>query len=239
MYGIFKYAKKKQYVNFSITQFFNDMELSRKVFNNRRKPDETQVFSEDEVGRIIVYLQENESIENLGIMLLFQTGLRVGELAALKPEDRVNERMFHVSRTEINYKDIETKKCVYTIKDSPKTPTGDRYVLMTDGAIETWEKILRLRTNNEYLFEKKGKRIRERVFYNRINRICDDLHIERRSTHKIRKTYGTELLNSGVDEKLITGQMGHVSIATTKGHYYYNNRTVEKKVEILNRAMNY
>ena len=144
-----------------------------------------------------------------------------------------------MSRTEIYYKDIETGKYVNTVKESPKTPTGDRYVVMTDGAKETWDRILAMSDATEYLFERKGKRLRSRVFYNRIIKICDILGIPRRSTHKIRKTYGTELLNSGVDEKLVTGQMGHVDISTTKGHYYYDNKTVNRKVEILNKAMSY
>ena len=197
------------------------MELSHKVFHNKIKPDETQVFSEEEVSRIIGYLtsQEKDTLENLGILFLFQTGLRVGEISSLKPKDRVNDNMFHVCRTEVSYKDLETGKYVNTIKDSPKTPTGDRYVIMTDGAAETWNKVLAISSAEEFLFERKGKRLRSRVFYNRINKICDILGMERRSTHKIRKTYGTELLNSGVDEKLITGQMGHVSIA-------YHQRTL-------------
>jgi len=238
--GIFKYAKKKKYVDFSITQFFADLELSRKVFHNKIKADETQVFSEEEVTQIIKYLSSHlDTLENLGILFLFQTGLRVGEIASLKPKDRVNEKVFHVCRTEISYKDIETGKIINTIKDSPKTPTGDRYVIMTDGAADTWNRVLELSSKEEYLFESNGRRLRCRVFYDRINKICDILGMKRRSTHKIRKTYGTELLNSGVDEKLITRQMGHVSIATTKGHYFYDNKTIDRKVEILNNAMTY
>lgn len=32
--GIFKYVKRQKYMNISITQFFGDLELSRKIFSN-------------------------------------------------------------------------------------------------------------------------------------------------------------------------------------------------------------
>lgn len=57
--------------------------------------------------------------------------------------------------------------------------------------------------------------------------------------HKIRKTYATNLLNAGVDEKIIQKQMGHTDISTTKGFYYYNNRNVDEARAILTEATNF
>lgn len=63
------------------------------------------------------------------------------------------------------------------------------------------------------------------------------LELERisKSPHKIRKTYGTILLDSGVDNRLILDQMGHASIGTTERHYHRNRRNIDAKQNILNR----
>ena len=47
--------------------------------------------------------------------------------------------------------------------------------------------------------------------------------------HKIRKTYGTILIDSGMDDKFIQEQMGHRDITTTRKYYYYNNKSMENK----------
>lgn len=67
----------------------------------------------------------------------------------------------------------------------------------------------------------------------RLRRICDKLHIYRKSPHKIRKTYGSILLDNRIDSRLIIGQMDHPNILCTEQHYHRNGRTVERKQEIL------
>ena len=38
----------------------------------------------NELPRVMDYLEKNQDIVNLGILLLFKTGLRIGELSGLK-----------------------------------------------------------------------------------------------------------------------------------------------------------
>lgn len=73
-----------------------------------------QVYLEHELPIIYEYLLNNSTIENLGILLVFKTGIRVGELVALKPED-ISKSM-HISRTEIKYNDVVNNKVVREIK---------------------------------------------------------------------------------------------------------------------------
>ncbi len=84
IFGIFKMAKKMRLVEYSITEVIGDIEISRKAFRRNVKIDEEQVFMEDELPKVLKYLEENIDIINLGLLLLFKSGMRVGELAALK-----------------------------------------------------------------------------------------------------------------------------------------------------------
>ena len=74
IYGIFKLAKKKKYIDFSITEVISDMEISRKAFRRNQQPDEALVFSEEETDQIIQYIISSQlDLINLGLLLAFKT----------------------------------------------------------------------------------------------------------------------------------------------------------------------
>ena len=236
--GIFKYAKKHKYTDISITNFLGDLELSRNMFKKSELLKELQVYQEDELPVMLNYLRDNSNdIENLGILLVFQTGMRVGELVALQASDI--STTIHVSKTEIRYKSPETGKAVREIKNFPKSQAGDRYIIMTDGAKETVQKILELNPNGEYLMEKNGERITGTAFDSKIGRICKRLGFPRKSMHKIRKTYGTLLLDSDVDESIVAEQMGHSDISCTRKYYYFCNKNQKTKENQIKKAIDF
>lgn len=236
IFGIFKYAKKKKYTSISISSFIRDLELSRNVFRKTIKNKEDEIFMEDEILSVTNYLKANPTVLNLGLLLAFQTGIRVGELAALKPSD-VIKKTIHIQRQEIKYKHPKTNKCVHEVVEFTKTDAGNRYVIITDSALDTIEKIRTLNPNGEYLFEINGKRILTNSYNDAISRVCKTLKIKRKSMHKIRRTYGTTLLDNGVDESLIMEQMGHSDISTTRKYYYYSNKNMKTKELQIEKAI--
>lgn len=239
--GTFKYAKKKGYTDISITNFFGDLELSRKVFQKNFKDKEKEVFFEQEVELITEYLKGYPTIENLAILLAFQTGLRVGELAALKFKD-IRGRTIHVQRTEIKYKADETNRTVHEVRDFPKSDAGNRYLIITEKTCETVEKIKLLNPNHsddDFVFMKNNKRIYATNFGKRLSYVCKELNIPHKSMHKIRKTYGTMLLDSNVDDSIVMNQMGHADIACTRKYYYFCNKDEEHKREQINSAISF
>lgn len=236
--GVFKYAKKKHFTDISITNFFGDLDLSKKIFKKQIKCKEEEVFTEDEVKLIVSYLKEHASIRDLGILLAFESGMRVGELSAIKKSDiSLNCKVIHVQRTEITYKDPKTGKSICEVRDFPKSDAGDRYIILPNTAAVTINAILALNPDGDYLFWDKGKRIRENAFNRRLTRVCNALRIPPRSMHKVRKTYGTTLIDGNVPESLVAEQMGHKDITTTKKYYYFSNKNDQTKIAQINRAI--
>lgn len=142
---------------------------------------------EDEIPLVINYLRENPSLFNYGILFTFQTGLRVGELSALKPSDK-HGRIIKVRRIEDKYRD-ENGKWVITIKEHSKTDAGNRDLILPSSACDTFEEIMKLRQYGEFLFEQNGKRIRGNAFNKHLSRICEKLDIPHRTMHKNLTTY--------------------------------------------------
>lgn len=230
--GIFKYAKKKKYTEISISQFFGDMELPKNAFQKRKFTKEESVFTNEEIRKIEEYVYNMPpSIINYGILLAFQTGVRVGELAALKPSDIVDD-VLNINKTEVRYRG-EDGKYVFEVRESAKTEAGNRRVILNTKALNILSDIQCLNPYGEYLFMKDGARIKEKAFSVKMVKICEYVGIPKRSLHKVRKTCATNLLNKGVDESLVIQQLGHTKIETTKEYYYFDNTThTEAKKQI-------
>ena len=227
MYGVFKRAKKKKYINFSITEIMEDMEISKRSFKKVIRVASDQIYDPQEKNLIESYLENHKDIYNLGLLLIFKTGLRIGELSTIKIEE-IDNYTIPINRTEIRYKDDNGKSC-YDIKEFPKSEAGLRYAILPEKYKWILDEIMA--TNpKEYLFENNGKRIRTYSFRKRLDLICKSkLNIPSKSPHKIRKTYGTILLDGKIRELTILETMGHADIAVTKEHYYFNRTNIEDK----------
>ena len=235
--GIFKYAKKRKFTEISITQFMGDLDLPKKCFSKKVIKDEESVFTDSEVEKISVYIKENVSLINYGILLAFQTGVRDGELCTLKYSD-IQDNKLCIRRTEVRYRGKDGKY-VFEVRESPKTEAGNRDIILNSDAQRTLKAIRKLNPFGEYMFMSDGKRIKEKAFSVKIVKICRYVGIKERSMHKARKTYATKLINGGVDESLIVKQMGHTSIDCTKNHYYYNNKSDEDAAKQIEKAISY
>lgn len=236
--GIFKYAKRKKLTSVSISTFFKDLDLSRKSFKRVCKEKESQVFSEDEIPILLEWLRNNPSIENYGIILCFQSGIRVGELVGLKFSDLTGKEL-HIQRQEIKYKDFETNKCTHEIVNYTKTDAGNRCIILTDNSIETIKKIRMLNPFGEYMMQNGNRRFWTNTFNDRLYKACDKCGLPRRSMHKIRKTYGTTLIDANVEDGLIMSQMGHSDISTTRKYYYYSNKNSLHNQEQIEKAISF
>ncbi len=235
--GIFKYAKRQKFTEISITQFFGDLDLPKKCFVKKAVKDDESVFTDDEVEKITGFIRDNPSLLNYGILLAFQTGVRVGELCTLKYSDIQGNKLC-IRRTEVRYRDKDDKY-VFEVRESPKTEAGNRDIILNSEARKTLKEIRKLNPFGEYIFMKDGKRIKEKAFSVKIVKICRYVGIKERSMHKARKTYATKLINGGVDESIVIKQMGHTSIDCTKNYYYFNNKNDEEVVKQIEKAISY
>lgn len=232
--GFLKRAKKNKRISFNIEEMLDDTGITPHDFDISVKEDSDEVFTEEEYPVIMQYLIDNIDIYNLGILLMFVTGCRIGEIVSLKYEDFEQldgTYFFTVKRTETKY--IKEDKTVYEVKDFPKTPAGYRKVIIPSCYQWIYKELRRINTFNEYVFEKNGKRMNTTQIRTRMRTICKKLKIKPKSPHKIRKTYGTILLDHGIDSKVITEQMGHTDIALTERFYHRNRKNLDTKKNIL------
>ena len=86
---------------------------------------------------------------------------------------------------------------VFLHLDSPAVPVSDLVspavpasnLILPSSACDTFEEIMKLRQDGEFLFEQNGKRIRGNAFNKHLSRICEKLDIPHRTMHKNLTTY--------------------------------------------------
>lgn len=231
--GILKRARRQKYISWNIGDVFDDLDVSDKEFFKPYKEDEEEVFDEHETEMMINYLKDHCDIKNSGILLMFVSGLRIGELVALCHEDlNPEDNTVKVRRTETRYTNDEGVT-IYDIKKYPKTKAGMREIVIPS-AYRWLIRDLYFGSNpDDFVFKENDERLTTYHIRKREYAVCRKLSIRKKSPHKIRATYDSILLDSNVDKRMVKDQMGHAEIRTSEVNYHRNRKTVDKKRDII------
>lgn len=223
------YAKRNGYIRFGVKDLFDAVRTG--ACKQVVKEDYEEVFDEEETELLANYLEDNLDIRNAGLLLLLQSGIRVGELVTLKSSD--------ISGTSINIRRTESRQpkdggSDYVVKDFPKSKAGFRTVVVSEDYRWLCDLLKEYNPNGEYVFvNEKGERLTTNAIRRRAERVCRKLGIYQRSPHKYRKTFITILLDNKVDERTVKDLAGHEQIETSERDYHRNRKTIERKTEII------
>ena len=241
VHGVFLYFKTEYDLDcVDLTFALKELKLPGKLFKKNIKMDCEQVFTVEESKMIAEYiLHDHPSTKDLGILLAFSTGLRVGELSTLKVSDQHGTQIY-VSRTEIEERN-EDGKSELKVREFPKSEASMNAVELNQTAYSILSMIRKENMRNgitsDYLFyDEKYGRIKSRAFTKRLKRICNNIGILPRSMHKIRKTYASTLFACGIEEKIVQNQLRHKDSMTTHNYYEFSVRNSGYIQEKLHQA---
>lgn len=233
--GIFKYAKRKGLIWWDVENALHDLDVSDRDFRKVIKEDYEEVYTDEEMQTIMSHCVANKDDANLALLLIFVTGMRIGEICTLKHEDVFEDRI-NVRRTETRYKD-DRGRYRAGVKDFPKSSASVRSVIIPKEYAWLARSIRRLNPFEEWVFMYRGERMREKKIEDRLRWLCKKYNIIHKSPHKIRKTYISILLDSGVDNRTIQDQVGHADISVSENFYHRNRKKIEQKQAILSAAL--
>ena len=175
-------------------------------------------------------------------ILIIYTGLRIGELMALTWEDiDFKNKTLNVNKSRAKGK-IDGKTTLY-IKD-PKSESGTRIIPLSDRAIYALQKIkeysteLKLNSDNNLIVANTSSEsnITRTVKSMLFRAGCET---EKCGLHALRHTFGSLLLEKGVDLKTISYLLGHSDITVTANIYLHITREKAiNSIEVLNKVNN-
>lgn len=238
--NVLAFAKRENYTRFAVKDFFGNFSLPHNMFKRQPLKDpNSEFFTDDEVAVLTDYMDSHPTLQHYGICLLLLSGLRIGELSALKWEDiNLTDKTLLVSRTESEYSDDGGHRVVY-VKDLTKTITSYRKVFLPEEAIPLLKRIRLLSASDEYVFTRPdGSRVESKSFRDALQRACRNASIPYRTPHKCRKTYASALNDAVSDDKFVQHQLGHKNISTTLKYYDYDRSSDPERAKLMNKANN-
>ena len=234
MISVLKYAVKKEYIDYTFDAVKPHLDISQSDLSADKMTDESEVYSEDETIRLRNYLYNSTMIHDLALLLFLLTGLRNGELTALKWEDYNGESLF-IHRMERTEYDLNGEKHFIILDEHTKTQKGTREVPLVKPAIDLLERMRKINPDGVYIFEdEEHRRITSENLRKRLVTVCKKIGIRYRSPHRIRKTFITILLDGGMSPTLVSDIVGHKNPTTTLQYYKYrraSNQTILEKYD--------
>ena len=170
----------------------------------------------------------------LGIIMLFQAGLRPSELITLRYED--------VDGDEIVIRRYYSDKADTIRENRTKAGHGFRRIILTSLAKELIETARKRQLeegieNPEYIFMMNNQ---FKSFYDRLRKtfphICKKLDIPENTPYSGRRTFIFSLIDARVNIRTIQNYVGHKDARTTLNNYCYDRSAREERVQQLENA---
>ena len=204
-----------------------------------------EYFSEEEVelitkGALYRYKTGRYKYKyGYAIILLLNTGLRVGELLALKWEHvDFDKRQLYICETRGQIKDRTDSNRKYTTASrSTKTESSCRYIPISKKALEALRYLESLGYHSPYVLanaDGENGVVSYRNLFRVLSNVLDDSGINHGSLHTLRHTFATRLFKKGVDIKVISELLGHSDISITYNIYtHVIAEQKQKAIDIL------
>lgn len=189
-----------------------------------------EILSQTEQSRLLQYLYDEMDVFKLGIVLCISTGLRLGEICALKWQDIDLERkLLHVNSTvqRITVDGRETRTDL--LEGEPKSVYSKREIPLSDELIKLL--LPYYKCAGKYVLH-NNKPLDPRTYQNKFQKYLQAADIEHKNFHSLRHTFATNCINSGADIKSLSEILGHSDVKITLNRYVHP--TIETKRQHMN-----
>ena len=193
---------------------------------------ERRVLSKEEENRMIEYLTTEMDPCKFGVLLALLTGLRIGEICALKWSDiSLEDQTLCVRHTMQRLKcmDTTTTKKTKVVISLPKSQKSMRVIPLNtelSKLCEKWkpkeEKAFVLTGEKDHYMEPRTVQYRMQYYA----KMCD---LEGVHFHTLRHSFATRCVEAGVEIKSLSEILGHASTNITLGCYVHASLDLKRK----------
>lgn len=190
--------------------------------------------------KLLSHLLEAPTVQNIGVTIALTTGMRIGEVCALRWEniDMVH-RIITVRQTVGRIYDSEQNKSE-RITSTPKTKTSNREIPISKELFDALRVIKCRGRSADYYVVGGGDSPKEpRTYREFFSRLLKRLGIPRIVFHGLRHTFATRCIECKCDYKTVSAILGHSNVATTMNLYVHPDNWQKKHcVDRLSKFIN-
>lgn len=224
--SIFKYAEARgETINCALEQIII-----------KKNYQEMRILTIDEERRLNRVLLNNLNVYKLGILLCLYTGIRIGELCALKWNNvSFEEKTLKINKTMQRLQSDDTSRKTKIIISDPKSNCSNRQIPLPDFLIK---ELKRFRGYDDcYILSLDNQRIVEpRTMQNHFKKYITEAKIEKANFHCLRHTFATRCVEKDFEIKSLSVILGHSSVKITLDRYVHVSMQMKRsnmsKVEL-------
>ena len=216
-----KYAKR---LGYSCTTTDN------RLFCTKGRKPQIRVFTKQEQERLESYLFHETSPLHMSILVTLYSGLRIGELCALKWGNiHPDSGIISINRIIIRIRDLSPDALAKTkiIIDMPKTECSNRDIPLPDFIANYLNKFRQ--EKDVYLLTGTKKYMEPRSCLNNFKQVLSKAGLEDSNFHTLRHTFATRCVENGFDVKSLSEILGHANVNTTMQRYVHPSMDLKRK----------
>ncbi len=223
--GILKYADRKTPNTLGAVEICNPKDPRK----------EMRVLTKEEQQTLINYLLEDMDGFKFGILLALLTGLRIGEVCALRWENvSFTEKTIKIVSTMQRLRNLEKNDSVKTkvVISDPKSDTSMRVIPMTE-TVENLCKRFQSQDKEAFIISGTHRVVEPRSLQYKLKKYTEACGMEDVHFHVLRHTFATRCVEVGFEIKSLSEILGHSSPKITLERYVHSS--LEMKRDNMNK----
>ena len=191
-----------------------------------------RLLTENNIAALEQNCRQTPDNSNVGLLLCMYTGLRLGEICALRWSDInwsqneicIRKTVHRVTRRE-NDDGAKTRLMI----GKPKTSNAERMIPLPTRIVSTLKRLADSQDKDAFILTGLASRFMDpRTYQNRFKRKLEQLQIEPVNFHAIRHTFATRCIEHGFDVKMLSEILGHSSVQITMDYYIHPSAEAKK-----------
>ena len=210
------FAGRKYAVNIS--------QLEKPDIRHRTKPIE--VLSRAEQARLLSGIYGELDPFKIALLLCLYTGLRLGELCALKWTDIDLKNMSITVNSTVQRIAVQGRMTrTLLLEAAPKSESSRRTIPLTAEIIKL---LTQLKENRPYVFGGDTP-LEPRTMQYRYKKLLKEADVDDRNFHILRHTFATNCIENGMDVKALSEILGHSDVKITLNRYVHPTMESKRK----------
>jgi len=174
------------------------------------------------------YLLKNPTPRNLGILLCLFTGIRLGELCALRWADiDFSEKTVAINKTVQRVKRFDGKSRTELVINSPKSEKSNRVIPLQGFILKLLSK--QKKSPNCYILSGTDKLIEPRLMQYYFESLLKKAKLPSINFHSTRHIFATNCLAYGFDVKTLSEILGHATVELTLNRYVHSSKERQRE----------
>lgn len=222
-------TKLKEIINFYEEEHNTKINVKKMSLPKLNKKG-IQILSNKEKQKLEKYCIEQNSLKSLGILICLNTGLRIGEVCALRWENiDFESKKIHIEKTiERIYSKEENKTIV--IIDTPKSITSVRTIPINSKLYNILKQIRGKSKKTDFVLTGSSEHyVEPRNYQYHFKEILKRSKVKKYKFHTLRHTFATNCIEAGMDIKSLSEILGHADVSITLNIYVHSSDKIKRK----------